>query len=179
MSLSARCTSRAEAQAPAPRLPVKRHPGAVRAIADPDNIKAEFAILVRDLKGRGLGHLLLDKLIRYQRAHGTQPSWASCCARTTPCTTWHAPTAFAPIPAAPVPAQCGTYWSCSRGDYVAYGEPQAADSLRQAIGERHRWSCPRHCSTPRNAGSSQLSLPAPVCGPHSSASTPWRSSQSP
>lgn len=73
MSLSARCTSRAEAQAPAPRLPVKRHPGAVRAIADPDNIKAEFAILVRDLKGRGLGHLLLDKLIRYQRAHGTQP----------------------------------------------------------------------------------------------------------
>jgi acetyltransferase len=47
--------------------------GAVRAVADPDNIEAEFAILVRsDLKGRGLGHLLLEKLIRYQRAHGTQ-----------------------------------------------------------------------------------------------------------
>jgi acetyltransferase len=25
-----------------------------------------------DLKGRGLGHLLLDKLVRYQRAHGTE-----------------------------------------------------------------------------------------------------------
>ena len=47
--------------------------GAVHALADPDNIEAEFAIIVRsDLKGRGLGHLLLDKLIRYQRAHGTQ-----------------------------------------------------------------------------------------------------------
>ena len=47
--------------------------GVVRAVADPDNIEAEFAIIVRsDLKARGLGHLLLDKLIRYQRAHGTQ-----------------------------------------------------------------------------------------------------------
>ena len=47
--------------------------GAVHALADPDNVEAEFAIIVRsDLKHRGLGHLLLDKLIRYQRAHGTQ-----------------------------------------------------------------------------------------------------------
>jgi acetyltransferase len=47
--------------------------GAVHALADPDNIEAEFAIIVRsDLKGRGLGHLLMDKLIRYQRACGTQ-----------------------------------------------------------------------------------------------------------
>jgi len=46
--------------------------GVVRAIADPDNIKAEFAILVRsDLKGRGLGSLLMKKIIQYARARGT------------------------------------------------------------------------------------------------------------
>jgi acetyltransferase len=47
--------------------------GVVRAVADPDNLEAEFAIIVRsDMKGRGLGHLLLGKMIRYLRAHGTQ-----------------------------------------------------------------------------------------------------------
>ncbi len=46
--------------------------GVVRAIADPDNIQAEFAILVRsDLKGRGLGALLMNKIIRYCAARGT------------------------------------------------------------------------------------------------------------
>jgi acetyltransferase len=45
--------------------------GVVRAIADPDNMQAEFAILVRsDLKGRGLGRALLDKIVRYGRARG-------------------------------------------------------------------------------------------------------------
>ena len=44
-----------------------------RAIADPDNRSAEFAILVRsDLKGQGLGHALLGKMIRYCRARGTR-----------------------------------------------------------------------------------------------------------
>ncbi len=47
--------------------------GVVRAVADPDNIEAEFAIILRsDLKGRGLGRLLLDKLIRYLKGRGTQ-----------------------------------------------------------------------------------------------------------
>jgi len=46
--------------------------GVVRAIADPDNADAEFAILVRsDLKGHGLGSLLMKKIIRYCRARGT------------------------------------------------------------------------------------------------------------
>jgi acetyltransferase len=46
--------------------------GVVRAIADPDNTQAEFAILVRsDLKGRGLGSLLMKKIIQYCAAHGT------------------------------------------------------------------------------------------------------------
>lgn len=47
--------------------------GVVRATADPDNREAEFGIIVRsDLKGQGLGRLLMDKLIRYLRARGTQ-----------------------------------------------------------------------------------------------------------
>ena len=47
--------------------------GVVRAYADPDNIEAEFAILVRsDWKGHGLGTVLLSKLIRYCRARGIQ-----------------------------------------------------------------------------------------------------------
>jgi len=47
--------------------------GAVRGICDPDNDAAEFGVLVRsDLKGQGLGRLLMDKLIRYLTAHGTQ-----------------------------------------------------------------------------------------------------------
>ena len=46
--------------------------GVVRAIADPDNANAEFAILVRsDLKGQGLGSLLMKKIIDYCRARGT------------------------------------------------------------------------------------------------------------
>jgi acetyltransferase len=45
--------------------------GISRLAADPDNVKAEFAVLVRsDLKGRGLGHLLLQRLIQYARDRG-------------------------------------------------------------------------------------------------------------
>jgi acetyltransferase len=47
--------------------------GVVRAIADPDNRTAEFAIIVRsDLKGRRLGSILLRKMIDYCRRRGTQ-----------------------------------------------------------------------------------------------------------
>lgn len=46
--------------------------GVVRAVADPDNRKAEFAILVRsDLKGMGLGAILFQKLVDYFRGRGT------------------------------------------------------------------------------------------------------------
>ncbi|MEC5319591.1 bifunctional acetate--CoA ligase family protein/GNAT family N-acetyltransferase [Brenneria populi subsp. brevivirga] len=45
--------------------------GVTRAISDPDNTNAEFAVLVRsDLKGLGLGTRLLEKLIRYAGQHG-------------------------------------------------------------------------------------------------------------
>jgi acetyltransferase len=47
--------------------------GVARAAADPDNLEAEFAVVVRsDLQGKGLGRLLMDKLIAYQAAQGTQ-----------------------------------------------------------------------------------------------------------
>ncbi|HMO46191.1 MAG TPA: GNAT family N-acetyltransferase [Rubrivivax sp.] len=47
--------------------------GVVRAIADPDNINAEFGIVVRsDLKGARLGELLMRRIIDYQRGHGTK-----------------------------------------------------------------------------------------------------------
>ena len=47
--------------------------GVVRAVADPDNQEAEFAITVRsDLKGGGLGELLLRKLIHHFQSRGTR-----------------------------------------------------------------------------------------------------------
>ncbi|MEI8324742.1 MAG: GNAT family N-acetyltransferase, partial [Betaproteobacteria bacterium] len=47
--------------------------GVVRAIADPDNIAAEFGIIIRsDIKGGGLGHILMEKMISYARDNGTQ-----------------------------------------------------------------------------------------------------------
>jgi len=47
--------------------------GVARAVCDPDNVEAEFAVIVRsDLKGRGLGHILLQTLIDYLAQHGTQ-----------------------------------------------------------------------------------------------------------
>ncbi len=47
--------------------------GEVRAVCDPDNIDAELAILVRStMQGRGLGQLLMRKMIRYLSAHGTR-----------------------------------------------------------------------------------------------------------
>jgi acetyltransferase len=47
--------------------------GVVRAIADPDNECAEFAVAVRsDMKGKGLGKLLMARIIDYARARGTR-----------------------------------------------------------------------------------------------------------
>ncbi len=47
--------------------------GVVRALADPDNIDAEFGIVVRsELKGGGLGLMLMNKMINYLRGHGTR-----------------------------------------------------------------------------------------------------------
>jgi acetyltransferase len=47
--------------------------GTVRATVDPDNHTAEFGVIVRsDLKGSGLGHRLMSKMIEHLRARGTR-----------------------------------------------------------------------------------------------------------
>jgi len=47
--------------------------GVARALCDPDNQEAEFGIVVRsDLKGGGLGEVLMRKLIAHLRARGTR-----------------------------------------------------------------------------------------------------------
>ncbi|WP_431513244.1 GNAT family N-acetyltransferase [Variovorax sp. DAIF25] len=47
--------------------------GVARTVSDPDNVEAEFAIVVRsDLKGQGLGTLLFEQLIEHARARGTE-----------------------------------------------------------------------------------------------------------
>ncbi|MBX3612917.1 MAG: bifunctional acetate--CoA ligase family protein/GNAT family N-acetyltransferase [Burkholderiaceae bacterium] len=46
--------------------------GVVRTVTDPDNESAEFAVLVRsDLKGQGLGSMLMKRIIDYCRSRGT------------------------------------------------------------------------------------------------------------
>ena len=47
--------------------------GVVRVVIDPDNVDAEFALAVRsDLKGHGLGRLLMQKMVGYLRQRGTR-----------------------------------------------------------------------------------------------------------
>jgi len=59
--------------------------GVVRALTDPDNDAAEFAIVVRsDLKHGGLGRLLMHKLIAYLRAAGTRRIVASVLTENRP-----------------------------------------------------------------------------------------------
>jgi GNAT superfamily N-acetyltransferase len=51
---------------------VERSLGEARTVADPDNRVADFAIVVRsELKGMGLGRLLLQAIIDYSRGRGT------------------------------------------------------------------------------------------------------------
>ncbi|KAA8976953.1 bifunctional acetate--CoA ligase family protein/GNAT family N-acetyltransferase [Halospina sp. K52047b] len=46
--------------------------GTVRVWTDADNIQCEFAVMVRDdLRGEGLGRILMEKMIRYCKARGT------------------------------------------------------------------------------------------------------------
>ncbi len=45
--------------------------GVNRIVADPDNRKAEFAVIVRsDLHGRGIGRMLMQRLVQYARNRG-------------------------------------------------------------------------------------------------------------
>ena len=63
----------AVAEGPAHAPGTEQTLGVVRAITDPDNLAAEFGIIVSSsLKGGGLGELLMNKMIRYLRAQGTK-----------------------------------------------------------------------------------------------------------
>jgi acetyltransferase len=58
--------------------------GVVRGIADPDNRSAEFGIVIRsDMKGLRLGQLLMQRIIDYQRSHGTGKLVATVLAENT------------------------------------------------------------------------------------------------
>ena len=47
--------------------------GVVRVISDPENEKAEYAIMVRsDMKGKGLGYRLMNEILDYARSRGTK-----------------------------------------------------------------------------------------------------------
>ena len=47
--------------------------GVARAVIDPDNVEAEFAIIVRsDLKARGLGRILMQTLLQFLSQRGTR-----------------------------------------------------------------------------------------------------------
>ena len=64
-------TRRVEARANAEGVPETLAVG--RVVADPDNVSAEFAVTVRsDLKGMGLGRIMMEKLIAYCRVRGTR-----------------------------------------------------------------------------------------------------------
>jgi acetyltransferase len=53
---------------PAGRQPIH---GVVRIAADPDGERAEYAVIVRDeLAGRGLGRLLMERILDYARSRG-------------------------------------------------------------------------------------------------------------
>ncbi len=53
--------------------------GEARALCDPDNVRAEFAIQVAtEWQGRGLGRALLTKLMGYLRAQGTREVVGEC-----------------------------------------------------------------------------------------------------
>ena len=56
----------------------------VRAVCDPDNIRAEFAIQVGSAwQGKGLGRLLLDKMVAYLRERGTAEIVGQCLPENT------------------------------------------------------------------------------------------------
>ena len=50
--------------------------GVVRAITDNTNQRDEYAIIVRsDMKGKGLGRLLMEKMVRYCTDRGSREIW--------------------------------------------------------------------------------------------------------
>jgi acetyltransferase len=58
--------------------------GDARALADPDNEAAEFAVMIRsDMHARGLGHALMQSLIRHFSERGTRALYGDVLPRNT------------------------------------------------------------------------------------------------
>ena len=58
---------------------------AVHIAADPDGVRAEYAIMVRsDMVGRGLGSLLMDRIIAYGKARGLKEIFGEVLRVNTP-----------------------------------------------------------------------------------------------
>ncbi|MCM2251158.1 MAG: bifunctional acetate--CoA ligase family protein/GNAT family N-acetyltransferase [Ramlibacter sp.] len=58
--------------------------GEVRAVCDPDNRKAEFAIQIASgWQGKGLGRIMLARLVQYLREHGTAEVVGECLLENT------------------------------------------------------------------------------------------------
>jgi acetyltransferase len=58
--------------------------GVTRLAADPDNVRAEFAVLVRsDLKGHSIGRLLMRELGSYARSRGIAELWGDVLTENT------------------------------------------------------------------------------------------------
>lgn len=78
--------------------------GVGRIAADPDNLRAEFALLVRsDMKGHGLGRLLMQRLIGFARERGIGELWGDILAENSAMLTlcYEAGCAIAPSPVDP------------------------------------------------------------------------------
>jgi acetyltransferase len=67
------------ALAPADESGVRQMAGEARAVADPDNRKAEFAVQVASRwQGKGLGRALMEKLLAYLRERGLEEVEGQC-----------------------------------------------------------------------------------------------------
>ena len=88
----------------------RRTLGVVRAVADPDNVEAEFAIILgADLKGQGLGQLLLDKMVALPAGPWhPAPGRATCCERTRRCASWRCAAASRSTTPARTASRCCT-----------------------------------------------------------------------
>jgi len=59
--------------------------GAVRIAADPDGRRAEYAVAIRSyLKGRGLGYLLMSRILDHARSRGIEEVWGDVLAENHP-----------------------------------------------------------------------------------------------
>ncbi|MEO5669452.1 MAG: GNAT family N-acetyltransferase, partial [Ramlibacter sp.] len=72
------------ALAPKDEAGVQAMAGEVRAVADPDNRKVEFAIqIASQWQGKGLGHALMAKLLRYLRERAVEEVSGQCLLENT------------------------------------------------------------------------------------------------